>query len=113
MNLQSNSNWLQSNSNWYSTGTNKDQEEFRQWVKSHLLLGPVTVTFAKKDGSERVMQCTLMESKIPPTKESNKKKSDESIAVFDLDKNEWRSFRYDSIKEIRFSLEDEIETEGV
>ena len=104
---------FQSNSNWYSTGTNKDQEEFRQWIKSHLLLGPVTITFTKKDDSLRVMKCTLMESKIPSTKESNKKKSEESIAVFDLEVNEWRSFRYDSIKEIRFSLEDEIETEGV
>ena len=33
-----------------------------------------------------------------------KTKSDEALAVFDLEKQSWRSFRFDSVKEINFSM---------
>jgi hypothetical protein len=48
-----------------------------------------------------------MEDKIPSEKlpkNSGKAQSEESVAVFDLEKEDWRSFRFDSIKEIHFSL---------
>jgi hypothetical protein len=35
-----------------------DLKLFKKWLKSHLKYGPVTVTFTKKDGSERIMKCT-------------------------------------------------------
>jgi hypothetical protein len=56
------------------------------------------------------MICTLSENKIPAdfvpknTKKSEKTEIGEALAVFDLEKSEWRSFRFDSIKEIRFDL---------
>jgi hypothetical protein len=67
----------------------------------------VTIVFTKKDGTERKMVCTLAESKIPSEKSpknTGKTGSDDAIAVFDLDKTEWRSFRWDSVKKIEFTL---------
>jgi len=63
-----------------------------------------TVTFTKADGSERKMVCTLVESKIPADKRPKSKESEEgsstvgsAVRVFDLEKGEWRSFRFDSV----------------
>jgi hypothetical protein len=53
------------------------------------------------------MQCTLSESKIPSEfapKGSEKAKSDEVLPVFDVENDGWRSFRWDSITKIEFSL---------
>ena len=75
----------------------------RVWLESQLWAGDVQVTFTKKDGSERKMLCTLSESFIPPAKMpkgAGKAKSKEAIAVFDVEKKEWRSFRLDSITNV-------------
>jgi hypothetical protein len=37
-----------------------------------------------------------------------RKENDDVLSVFDLEKNEWRSCRYDSIREIKFTLGDKI-----
>lgn len=78
--------------------------EGRNWLSSLLRGGEVTVVFTKIDGTERVMRCTLQESVLPKVEPSTKsrKKSEESISVWDLDEDGWRSFRWDSIKEIIF-----------
>lgn len=66
------------------------------------------VTFTKRDGSERVMRCTLKTEHLPvlPVVESTtaktpRKKSDTTISVWDLDKSAWRSFTLDSVKSIK------------
>lgn len=85
-----------------------DKEELKPYLKNLLNDHIVTVTFVKKDGSERTMKCTLMESKIPKEslpKNSGRVKNDDVQAVFDVSLNEWRSFRYDSVKEVSFTLE--------
>jgi len=85
----------------------KDKTRFRKWLKSHLVYGEVYVSFTKKDGTLREMRCTLNEEIVPKyekTTETERKKNDEVMAVFDLDKSEWRSFRLDSVKEVRFDL---------
>lgn len=83
----------------------KDLKIFKKWLTGHLKYGPTTVTFTKKDGTERTMNCTLKEDLLPKSiAESKTKKSNESIAVFDLEKNEWRAFRWDSIKTVSFTL---------
>lgn len=64
----------------------------------------VTVSFTKSDGTERTMVCTLVEGKIPTDKQPKTKESEGSstvgsaVRVFDLEKQEWRSFRWDSVK---------------
>ena len=79
----------------------------KDWLRTLLHEGVVGITFIKKDGSERLMQCTLAESKIPSEfapKGSEKAKSDEVLPVFDVENDGWRSFRWDSITKIEFSL---------
>ena len=86
----------------------KDQKKFKKWLRGVLKMHETTVVFVKKDGTERKMRCTLNEESIPSEfapKNTGKAKSDDAIAVFDLEKEDWRSFRWDSVKEIKFSLE--------
>ena len=82
-------------------------EEGRKWLQSHLRMGPVKVTFTKKDGSERVMNCTLQEGVVVPhekTTERTKEENPDTLAVWDIDKSAWRSFRLDSVSAIQFDL---------
>lgn len=72
--------------------------------------GNVTIEFVKSDGTVRRMNCTLAESKIPTEKapkSTGKSKNNETLAVFDLEKQDWRSFRWDSVKKIEFNLSGE------
>jgi hypothetical protein len=59
------------------------------------------VTFTKKNGEQRVMKCTLMPEHLPPleVKEgtSEKEVNTEVLAVWDIEKDAWRSFRIDSV----------------
>ena len=76
-------------------------DEDKNWLKNILREREVTVIFTKKDGTERKMLCTLSENKIPEEKVptgSGKTQNGDALAVFDLEKEEWRSFRYDSLK---------------
>lgn len=91
--------------------TDEQWVEFRAWIAGHLKMGPVTVTFTKKDGTERVMSCTLQPELLPdePLKESaeakkERKENTDTLRVFDLEKKEWRSFIIKSIKQVRFDL---------
>ena len=70
----------------------------------------VTVTFTKADGTERVMECTLLEEVLTTRWKPNKDKPEEqsfgaipesnNIAVWDIVNDGWRSFRMDSVKSI-------------
>lgn len=82
---------------------------FKRWLKSHLKHSAVTVIFIKKDGSERAMLCTTNTSLVPKVEESAEPKREKKInkdvmSVYDLEVNGWRSFRWDSIKQVRFEL---------
>ena len=87
-------------------------EKEKNWLRSVLQEGVVTITFTKKDLSERVIKATLKEDLIPfdmiPKGTSTRKKSEESQSVFDVEKDEWRSFRWDSIKGFNFSIGEEV-----
>ena len=85
----------------------KDKNKLRKWIGEHLAYGTVTVVFEKKDGTLREMRCTLKDVPQYERKtegETTRKKNDEIMSVYDMDKSEWRSFRIDSIKEIKFDL---------
>jgi len=65
--------------------------------------GIVNVKFTKTDGSERVMKCTLVESIVKPYEKKTEKEkatNDNTISVWDVEKDSWRSFRLDSVLEI-------------
>ena len=55
------------------------------------------ITLTKLNAEERVMDCSLQEHIIPPTKLENRKENEDVLPVFDINKGEWRSFRTDSI----------------
>ena len=79
----------------------------KDWLIGLLRSEIVELTFTKKDGTERIMKCTLAEEKIPAEnapKGTDRKKSDDAVAVFDLENKGWRSFRWDSLKNINFTL---------
>lgn len=82
--------------------------ESRDWLKNVLhTTADVTVVFTKVDGTERTMHCTLKQDEIG----SYEKKTDkvralnpDVVRVWDVEKNEWRSFRYDAIRSVAFEL---------
>ena len=81
----------------------------QDWLKGLLKDTVVTVVFTKADGSEREMKATLKEDLLPVaettgTTKPERKKSADALAVFDTEAEGWRSFRWDSIKSIRFDL---------
>tara|TARA_B100001564_G_scaffold174919_1_gene147211 strand:- start:106 stop:375 length:270 start_codon:yes stop_codon:yes gene_type:complete len=66
--------------------------------------GVVNLSFTKvKDGEVRQMKATLVSDKIPADKmpktdaNENLKKNQTAVRVFDLDLEDWRSFRVDSL----------------
>jgi hypothetical protein len=86
----------------------KDWEVFTPWIKDMLKMGTVTVTFTKKDGTDRVMNCTLEPSKLPKVEVLEDKKTrkinENTLAVYDLDNQGWRSFTIRSVKRVEFAL---------
>ncbi len=78
----------------------------RETIKNILRKGATTVTFTKKDGTVRVMQCTLNEAMIPSEhrpKDSRKttKINDTVLPVFDTENQGWRSFAIDAITDVQ------------
>lgn len=91
----------------YKGWSEDEKEVFRKWLISHLKYGPVTVYFTKKDGTERKMACTLKEENIVQYEKKTervKTLNEETCPVFDLEKNEWRSFRYDALTKVEFTV---------
>mgnify|MGYP003335358621 FL=1 len=75
-------------------------------LKEIIQNGVVTVVFTKKDGTERTMKCTLLPEYLPQrgqllVESSNRKENTDVLSVWDIDVGDWRSFRLDSVKEIR------------
>lgn len=92
---------------WYSTAIPEEQELYRKWLQGVLKMHTVDLTFRKKDDTIREMKCTLIESMLPVIEKKTdrvRKENNDALSVFDLEKNEWRSFRYDSIEAISFNL---------
>lgn len=83
----------------------KEKDELATWLHGLLNQGIVSVKFEKKDGTVREMNCTLKDVPTYEKKtETPRKTNDEVMSVFDVDLQEWRSFRLVSLKEINFEL---------
>jgi hypothetical protein len=98
-------------SGWYKSAVPAEQKRFRTWLAGMLVVGPATVEFVKADGEVRNMLCTLEPHALPPrppVTESTRtrKANDEALSVWCVDKQAWRSFRFDSIKSVSFNLGD-------
>ena len=87
-------------------------EKGKEWIRGLLFETEVFVTFTKKDGVKREMRCTLNEELMKKNatadqyevKGAGRKSSNDAQAVFDLDKQAWRSFRFDSVENVKFSI---------
>lgn len=77
-------------------------------IQTKLRDGVCTVVFTKKNGDERVMECTLREDMLPAqvvsedTETKTKKPNPDVLAVYDVKAEGWRSFRWDSVKAFSF-----------
>ena len=104
----------------YQEADDQVKEQIREWVRGLLQNSEVTVTFTKADGTDRDMLCTLDHSRIPVSivkpvqsvdgivRESKKPKKEpdpHSIRVFDLEKQEWRSFRFERLRKVTAVLD--------
>jgi hypothetical protein len=83
--------------------------EGKVWLREKLKSQVMTITFKKKDGTNREMLCTLDPKYLPAIKldeetdeKSVRKQSIDAIAVYDVEVNAWRSFRYDSVIEVNY-----------
>ena len=86
-------------------------EDYKEQVQHVLRSGIADVFFTKKDGTKRRMLCTTKESLIPEKAFGNPKdwnypeslsetaraKNPDIAVIWDLEKDAWRSFRYDSV----------------
>lgn len=109
----------------YQEADDQGQQLMREWIRGLLHSGEITVTFVKADGTEREMLCTLNGHKIPvsvakpvnlttgttpvdgivrESKKPRKEPDPHSIRVFDLEKQEWRSFRFDRLRKVTATL---------
>lgn len=88
--------------NW----ADSDWGKFKEWISGVLAENVATVTFMKKDGTERVMKCTLNPTLLPLVEskqdQKEKSKSDTSLAVYDVELKEWRSFVIKNVKTFHF-----------
>ena len=80
-------------------------------LKEDLKNGVVTVVFEKTDGTERTMRATLSDLYVPQVEPAmlseydgqvpkGRQLNDNVQAVWDIDAGGWRSFRYDSVKQL-------------
>jgi len=86
----------------------EDWTKFESWLRGMLSTDTVTVTFTKKDGTDRVMNCTTNPTVVPKVEikegATPRKQSETTMRVFDTDIKEWRSFTTKSIKQINVTL---------
>lgn len=85
--------------------TPDDILNFKAEMRANLQGGISTITFTKKDGTERKLKCTLQSALLPVVENidatvKERKIPTESLAVYDLENNAWKSFRWDSISTV-------------
>jgi hypothetical protein len=83
--------------------------EFQTMVKELLHdrdIKDLCITFTKADGTSREMHCTLVESRIPAEKipkGTGRPSTQTSQRVFDVEKQEWRSFNWAAVTDYQFT----------
>ena len=92
---------------WYQDAVEDERTAFRDWTRGLLHEREVNLTFTKADGTLRTMKCTLNEGLGAPTPintTTERKVNEAACAVWDCEKDEWRSFRWDRINRIEFTI---------
>ena len=90
-----------------------DVDSRRQQFLKYLREGNIMVGFTKKDGETRRMNCTLIN--IPTDKQPKgeaPERKGTSLAVFDVDKQDWRSFNLENVFELKVGNDYIFQTVG-
>ena len=77
----------------------------REMLVKNLKKMNAEATFTKLNGDVRVIKCTLQESVVPPKPTSpaaSKVVNPDVLPVWDTEKEAWRSFRYNTITNVKF-----------
>jgi hypothetical protein len=75
-------------------------------LKSVLQANIANVTFTKKNGEKRVLNCTLIADHLPAIEvkegeeKTERKVNTDVLSVWDLENEGWRSFRLDSLENV-------------
>jgi hypothetical protein len=82
-----------------------ETQEQKENLINELKVSVMKIKFKKLDGETRIITCTLNDQLLPKVlNEDNvdkkpRKKSLNTLSVWDLEKNDWRSMRWDNIME--------------
>ena len=80
-------------------------DEKNRFLRNLLAAHDCEVTFTKVNGETRTMPCTLRPEAMPQLAINEHRETrlykPETLSVFCLDKNEWRSFRVMNVTEVR------------
>jgi hypothetical protein len=83
----------------------EDLDERNQFLRGMLGEHDCEVTFIKKDGTERIMPCTLRSEALPPIALTEHHQTrvykPETLSVWCLDKQSWRSFLVANVQSLR------------
>ena len=92
---------------WGSDAFTEAKERNRMILTRNEIIEALThskclVKFTKVNGEVREMPCTLREDIVPKYERKTEKKPNEKVvSVWCLDREEWRSFRVDSVQELQ------------
>lgn len=75
----------------------RNSPEWQERIEALLTKLDLSIVFQKTDGSLRTMECTLKDSVIPAIQDSRKRKNAGTLTVYDTQKQEWRSMKWDRI----------------
>lgn len=78
-------------------------EPNKDTLRNLLSPGAVLIKFIKPDNTEQIINCTLAEELIPPDQilyNNYSNRLNSNFSVFDLERNCWRSFSWDSVQSI-------------
>ena len=81
---------------------NKSKQSLVELLKQF----PATITFTKKDGTERVMKCSLQEGVAIPHERTTDRvvePKDGILPVWDLEANGWRSITVENILSVEIN----------
>ena len=92
---------------YYVSASEDERQAMREWTTGVMREREILIEFEKSDGTSREMRCTLQESVVPKNTQENdtkRKYNPDVCVVWDLALNQWRSFRWDRLRKIQFTL---------
>lgn len=101
--------------NYYTQAAESERTNFRRFVENLLHEGRVTLEFTKADGTTRAMICTLSEdhgakynavteaAAVTPGR-ARRQPTEHVRTVWDCEAGAWRSFRWDRLNKIGFTV---------